>query len=145
MKNMKKQLALVWVVLCLGWAFLSSCQKTDSIDAIDTDVVGTWQLDAITYGLTQVKVQGAKLPYTETRTFSANGDYTISRDNKEIQTGQMFTGESTSNLVSKQVIYYKEDNTYQAYELTEGRLLLYERTDQGAVIADGSTYEYKRQ
>jgi|GEM_PF-1504752 hypothetical protein len=147
MKNIKKQLSfgLVCTVVLLGSTFLSSCEKSDNINAMDTEVVGTWKLDAITYGLTQVKVQGAKLPYTETRTFSANGDYTISRDSKEVQTGKMYTGQGPSNLVDKQVIYYKEDTTYQAYELTEGRLLLYERADQGAWIADGSTYEYKRQ
>ncbi|WP_165933388.1 hypothetical protein [Arundinibacter roseus] len=41
--------------------------------------------------------------------------------------------------------YFKNDTTYQAYEIREGRLFMHQRAEQGAVLADGSTYEYKRQ
>ncbi len=147
MKNKKKMLGmgLAWALMLVGGAFLSSCEKTESINGVDTEVVGTWKLDAITYGLSQVRVQGDKLPYTETLKFEANGDYTIMRDSKDVETGKMYTGKNNTGLAYKKAIYYKKDTTYQAYELTEGRLFLYQRADQGAVVADGSTYEYKRQ
>lgn len=145
MKNKKLSLGLVWALVFAGCSLLSSCEKTESINAVDTEVAGTWKLDAITYGLSQVRVQGDKLPYTETLTFKTNGDYTISRDSKEVETGKMYTGQNTTSLAYKQAIFFKKDTTYQAYELIEGRLFLYQRADQGAVVADGSTYEYKRQ
>ncbi|MBU1820497.1 MAG: hypothetical protein KKG00_03155 [Bacteroidetes bacterium] len=147
MKKTKKMLGmgLVWAIVLFGGALLSSCEKTESINGVDTQVVGAWKLDAITYGLTQMRVQGDKLPYTETLTYSANGDYTITRDSKEVETGKMYTGKNNTGLAFKEAIFYKKDTTYQAYELREGRLFLYQRADQGAVVADGSTYEYKRQ
>jgi hypothetical protein len=134
MKNKKKLLGLglAWALMLFGGAFLSSCEKTESINAVDTEVVGTWKLDAITYGLSQVRVQGDKLPYTETLTYSGNGDYTITRDSKQVETGKMYTGKNNTELAFKEAIFYKKDTTYQ-------------RADQGSVVADGSTYEYKRQ
>jgi hypothetical protein len=147
MKNSVKQpgMGLAWTLMLFGSFFLSSCEKTESIKGVDTGVVGTWKLDAITYGFSQVRVQGDKLPYTETLRFDANGDYLISRDSKQVESGKMYTGKNNTGLAFKEAIFYKKDTTYQAYELNEGRLFLYQRADQGSVVADGSTYEYKRQ
>ena len=55
-----------------------------------------------------------------------------------------YTGKNTSGLAADQAIFYKKDTTYQTYEVAENRLSLYQRADQGSVIADGSTYEYVR-
>jgi len=142
MKNLQKYLAFSMAIIVL---FLTSCEKQDSVNAVDTQLTGTWKLDAIVYGLSQHRVQGDSLPYTETRSYQVNGDYTISRDGKLVETGEAYTGKNTSGLAADRAIFYKKDTTYQTYEITEGRLFLYERGKQGAVIADGSTYEYKRQ
>lgn len=141
MKNLSKYLALSMVIAAL---FLAGCEKQDSVNAVDTQITGTWKLNAITYGLSQIRVEGDSLPYTETRTFAANGDYTITRDGKLVEAGDAYTGKNTSGLPAEKAIFYKEDNTYQTYEITENRLSMYQRADQGSVIADGSTYEYVR-
>ncbi len=142
MKNIKKYLTLSVAIAAL---FLTSCEKQESVTAVDTQLTGTWKLDAIVYGLSQHRVQGDSLPYTETLTFAAYGDYTISRDGKLMEAGEAYTGKNTSGLAADRALFYKKDNTYQTYEITEGRLSMYQRADQGSVIADGSTYEYKRQ
>lgn len=142
MKNPTKYLALSMAIAVL---FLTSCEKHKSVNAVDTELTGTWQLDAITYGLSQHRVQGDSLPYTEMRTYQASGDYTISQDKKLTETGEAYTTKNTTGLsASDQAIFYKKDTTYQPYEIKEQRLFLYERADQGSVIADGSTYEYVR-
>ena len=142
MKNLTKCLILTMAIAVL---FLTSCEKQDSVHAVDTQLTGTWKLNAIIYGLSQHRVEGDSLPYTETRTFAANGDYTISKDGKLIETGEAYTGKNNSGLAADRAIFYKRNTTYQTYVITEGRLSLYERADQGSTIADGSTYEYKRQ
>lgn len=141
MKSLQKYLALSVAIAAL---FLTSCEKQDSVNAVDTELTGNWKLDAIVYGLSQHRVQGDSLPYTETLTFAANGDYTISRDGKLTEAGEAYTGKNTSGLAADKAIFYKRDNTYQTYEVTENRLSMYQRADQGSVIADGSTYEYIR-
>lgn len=141
MKNLQKYLALSMAIAVL---FLTSCEKHDSVNAVDSQLTGTWKLNAIIYGLSQHRVEGDSLPYTETRTFAANGDYTISKDGKLIESGESYTGKNNSGLAADRAIFYKKDTTYQAYEITEGRLSLYQRAEQGSVIADGSTYEYVR-
>jgi hypothetical protein len=142
MKTVIKYWTLTWALSLL---VLMSCEKPEPVNAADAQLTGTWKLDAITYGLAQIRVQGDKLPYSETIEFKANGDYTITRDQKLVEAGDMYTGQNMSGLPQDKAIFYKKDNTYQTYEITDGRLFLYQRADQGAVIADGSTYEYKRQ
>lgn len=142
MKNVKKYWALA---LGLSLLALAGCERPDSLNAADPQLTGTWKLDAITYGFSQIRVQGDSLPYSETIEYKANGDYVISREGKLHEAGDMYTGQNISGLPQKEAIFYKKDNTYQTYEITEGRLYLYQRAEQGAVIADGSTYEYKRQ
>lgn len=141
MKNLSKYLALSMAIAVL---FLTSCEKHDSVNAVDPQLTGTWQLNAIIYGLSQHRVEGDSLPYTETLTFAVNGDYTISKDGKLIETGEAYTGKNNSGLAADKAIFYKKDTTYQTYEVTENRLSMYQRADQGSVIADGSTYEYVR-
>ena len=141
MKNLPKYLALSIAVAAL---FLTSCEKHDSVNAVDTQLTGTWKLNAIVYGLSQHRVEGDSLPYTETLTFAAHGDYTISRDGKLTEAGEAYTGKNASVLAADRAIFYKKDNTYQTYEVIENRLSMYQRADQGSVIADGSTYEYVR-
>jgi hypothetical protein len=141
MKNIPKYLVFSMAIAAL---FLTSCEKQESVNAVDTELTGTWKLDAIVYGLSQHRVQGDSLPYTETLSFAANGAYTISRDGKQTETGESYTGKNTSGLAADRAIFYKKDTTYQTYVITEGRLFLYQRADQGSVIADGSTYEYVR-
>lgn len=141
MKNLQKYLALSMAIAVL---FLTSCEKHDSVNAVDTQLTGTWKLNAIIYGLSQHRVEGDSLPYTETRIFAANGDYTISKDRKLIESGEAYTGKNNSGLAADRAIFYKKDTTYQTYEVAENRLSLYQRADQGSVIADGSTYEYVR-
>jgi hypothetical protein len=141
MKNIQKYLILGIALTAL---FLTGCEKQDSVNAVDAELTGTWKLDAIIYGLSQIRVEGDSLPYTETLTFAANGDYTISRDGKLTEAGEAYTGKNTSGLAADRAIFYKKNNTYQPYEMTENRLSMYQRADQGSVIADGSTYEYVR-
>ncbi|MPR34324.1 hypothetical protein [Salmonirosea aquatica] len=141
MKNLQKYFVLTMAAAAL---MLTSCEKHDSVNAIDTQLTGTWKLDAIIYGLSQIRVEGDSLPYTETLTYQAGGDYTISRDGKLVEAGEAYTGKNTSGLAADKAIFYKKDNTYQTYEITENRLSMYQRADQGSVIADGSTYEYVR-
>lgn len=130
--------------MAIAALFLTSCEKHDSVNAVDTQLTGTWKLDAIIYGLSQHRVEGDSLPYTETLTFATNGDYTISRDGKLTEAGEAYTGKNTSGLAADRAVFYKKDTTYQTYEVAENRLSLYQRADQGSVIADGSTYEYVR-
>ncbi|GAB3180131.1 hypothetical protein [Telluribacter humicola] len=124
-------------------ALLASCEKEDVVK-VDNQIAGTWQLDAITYGLTQKTVRGAQLPYSEKLEFSGT-TYTVTRDGKVENTGRCYTGESQKEAPYKNAVIYPDDNSYQAYEISEGRLYLYERGKQGSVVADGSVYEYKRQ
>ncbi|HEV7349375.1 hypothetical protein [Telluribacter sp.] len=140
MKFLRK---LVLVPALAVVTLLASCEKEDVVK-VDSQLTGTWQLEAITYGLSQTTVRGAQLPYSEKIEFSGT-NYTQTRDGKVESSGRCYTGESQKNAPYKSAVIYPDDNTYQAYEISEGRLYLYERGTQGSVVADGSLYEYKRQ
>ncbi|GAB2764572.1 hypothetical protein GCM10027275_02150 [Rhabdobacter roseus] len=142
MKSFKKQLASV----ALGVLSLLSACDSPELAQIDAPLVGTWQLDAVTYGLTGITVRGDSLPFTESREYTTEGTFTIKHEERMIETGTFYTGRNSTGLLYQEAVYYPQDTTYQAYEVSsEGRLYLYERSAQGAVLADGATYEYKRQ
>ena len=142
MKFLKKQVVSASLVVL---SLLSACDSPE-LAQVESSVVGTWKLDAITYGLTGVSVRGDSLPYTEFREYTTEGTFTISDGVRTVETGPFYTDRNKTGLMYDEAVYYPTDSSYQPYQLSsEGRLYLYERNAQGAVLADGATYEYKRQ
>ena len=137
-----------YLAYCLTATVLSlmSCEKPKEVGPqMNPQLVGTWKLDAITYGLTQVRVQGDSLPYTETLAFATDRSYSITRSDKPVETGQAYTDKIAKDSDYDKAVYYEKDQTYQPFKFSEGRLFMYQRSAQGSVVADGNTFEYKRQ
>lgn len=143
MKAIRKYLTYCLTVSVLS---LLSCEKPEEVGPqMNPQLVGTWKLDAITYGLTQVRVQGDSLPYTETLTFEKNRNYLFSRFDKPYESGLAYAEKNTSQTDYKLAVFYEKDQTYQPFKFTDGRLLMYQRSAKGSITADGDTFEYKRQ
>jgi hypothetical protein len=111
---------------------------------IDPQLHGKWELVVITNGLTQVRVQGSGLPYSEVLHFGVK-IYAISRDGHTLEAALAFTERNTSHADFKLAIMYEKGQSYQPSTITDGRLFLYQRALQGSGVADGDTLEYKRQ
>ncbi|GAB4004618.1 hypothetical protein EXU85_34880 [Spirosoma sp. KCTC 42546] len=110
-------------------------------------LVGDWTLTTITYGLSQKTVTAAEAGYSETVSFNGaveGGNFRQVRNGLPILDSQY--GLSFPNGGSTEgIIYFHKDTTQQSFRMAETTLYLSERIPQGAVIADGSTYAYKRQ
>ena len=143
-KTLSKHYWMHWVSFIISILCITSCESTGTVATDESKLAGTWQLDAITYGLSQTRLTGDKLPYTETIDFKSNGEYLIKQNGKTIESGQMTSGQNTFSNITTTALFYKKDNSYQAYKIAEGRLYMYERVEQGAVIADGAMFEYIR-
>ncbi|MGF7216586.1 hypothetical protein GGR92_002753 [Spirosoma lacussanchae] len=141
-----KQTRLILFLFLLGT--LLACTQTKSADPIDSQLPGTWTLVRTTYGLTQLSVTPAQTGRSETLTFNADGTYrrVISGTSPQPeQSGRYYTGSNPGSTAEKQAIFYPDEQTAQPYSFRDGHLFLYERQPIGATIADGSTYEFKRQ
>ncbi|GHB75537.1 hypothetical protein [Persicitalea jodogahamensis] len=108
-------------------------------------LVGIRNLNAITFGLTQVKVQGDSLIYTETINFGKERKYSFSRDGKPYESGLAHTDNDKSHASYEMAVSLGKDMTLQPFELMEGRLFLYQHGAQGSFTANGNTFEHKRQ
>ncbi|MVM29875.1 hypothetical protein GO755_07515 [Spirosoma sp. HMF4905] len=108
---------------------------------------GEWVLANITYGLSQKTVTAAEAGYSETVTFDGT---TTSGNFRQVRNGLPISDSRYSLSFPKGgstegVIYFEKDTTRQEFRMVETVLYLGERIPQGAVIADGSTYAYKKQ
>ncbi len=110
-------------------------------------IAGDWNLAKITYGLTQKTVTAAEAGYTESLSFGAysdtKGNYRRVRNGIPTQTSDYSLSPSNGSS-SEGLIYFPIDTTQQFFRLADGKLYLSERIPRGAVLADGSTYEYQR-
>ena len=110
-------------------------------------LAGDWMLTNITYGLSQKTVTAAEAGYSETVSFDGlveGGNF------RQIRNGLPLLSSSYSLSFPKGgstegVIYFQKDSTQQSFRMAETALYLSERIPRGAVIADGSTYAYKKQ
>ncbi|MVM39881.1 hypothetical protein GO730_23515 [Spirosoma sp. HMF3257] len=110
-------------------------------------LVGEWALATITYGLSQKTVTAAEAGYSETISFDGlveGGNYRQVRNGLPILTSQ-YSLSFPKGGSTEGVIFFQKDSTEQSFRLAETTLYLTERIPRGAVIADGSTYAYKRQ
>lgn len=138
-----KRLQRVSFVVCL-FLLVLSCEKRTCgcVPPPESPFVGDWNLTRITYGLTQKTVTPAEAGYTESLSF-LNGKYRQTRNGIPVQTSDysaVYPGSSSS----EGLIYFRDDSTQQSFRLAGSKLILSERGPRGAVIADGSTYEYSR-
>ena len=116
-----------------------------------SELNGTWKLVKVTFGLAQISVTGEKLPFQETLEFNLSGNWTYrrTRDGKQTDESAITVAADEKGFPKQLIIRYLSDNTYQLYtiETADGKTILnlYERTQSGAVIADGSNYYYEKQ
>ncbi|QMW02127.1 hypothetical protein [Spirosoma foliorum] len=108
---------------------------------------GEWMLTTITYGLSQKTVTAADAGYSETLTIDG---VTNSGNFRKVRNGLPISDSHYSLSFPKGgstegIIYFDKDTTQQDFRLSETVLYLGERIPRGAVIADGSTYAYKKQ
>lgn len=142
MKNRRNHITYLLMTLVLS---ALSCEKPEEVGPrIDPQLAGKWELEAITYGLTQVRIQGDSLPYSEMVHFGIKNNYAISRDGKQIEAARAYTEKNMSHADFQQAIIYEKDKSYQPYKVRAGRLFLYQRSPRGTVLSDGNTYEYRR-
>lgn len=110
-------------------------------------LAGDWVLTNITYGLSQKTVTAAEAGYSEIVSFDGlveGGNF------RQVRNGLPLLSSSYSLSFPKGgstegVIFFQKDSTQQDFRMAETVLYLGERIPRGAVIADGSTYAYKKQ
>jgi hypothetical protein len=110
-------------------------------------LAGEWALTNITYGLTQKTVTAVEAGYSETLTFdgvTTSGTFRKVRNGIPISDGH-YSLSFPKGGSTEGVIYFDKDSTQQDFRMAETILYLGERIPRGAVIADGSTYAYKKQ
>jgi hypothetical protein len=142
------------IIIAIAFLFLN-CQKKDDnqilVPPSGSELSGTWKLVKVTFGFSQISVTGVKLPFQETLEFNLSGtwSYRRKRDGKLTDEGAITVASDEKGFPNQLIIKYLADNTYQLYtiEKADGKtiLKLYERTQSGAVIADGSDYFYEKQ
>jgi hypothetical protein len=113
----------------------------------ESPLIGDWNLAKITYGLSQKTVTAAEAGYSETLSFNnfsdANGDYRRVRNGIPVETIP-YSYNLRNGGNSEGIIFFPADTTQQSFRLSDNKLYLTERIPQGAVLADGSIYEYQR-
>ncbi|GAB3944459.1 hypothetical protein GCM10028805_12010 [Spirosoma harenae] len=97
--------------------------------------------------MTNKTVTASEAGYSETLSYDGvmnSGKY------KQVRNGLPL--ENTSYTISfpnggstQGIIYYGQESTEQSFKLVDNKLYLSERIPRGATLADGATYEYKRQ
>ncbi|GAA4449267.1 hypothetical protein GCM10023189_08490 [Nibrella saemangeumensis] len=112
--------------------------------ASDPQLIGRWKWVKVTYGFTQTTSTPEKAGYTETLEFYADGTYKRFRNDKEIETRLVYSGNNPTQTAYKNAILFPATQEAQPYEIKDGRLFLYERGPAEATIADGGIYEYEK-
>lgn len=120
-----------------------------AVKPADAQLVGRWKLVKITYGFSQLSTTPLEAGYSETLVFNTDGTYqrlVADKSGKQEEKGSFYLGDNPyTSPVDQNAVYYVNDKTLQPYSFQDGRLSMYQRGAQGALIADGSTYEYQRQ
>ena len=149
MKTLRQTLLLLLIVVL---AF--SCEPACSCDpVVKSPLKGDWQLTRITYGLTQKTVTAAEAGYTETLSFTSyesRGTYRQTRNGLPINSGNYSLLFPNGGNTEGRVLYQmsnQQETFEQSFKLEENnrRLIMTERKPLTVAIADGSTYEYRRQ
>lgn len=113
----------------------------------ESPLKGDWNLAKITYGLSQKTVTAAEAGYSETLSFNnfsdVNGNYRRVRNGVPIETIP-YSYNLPHGGNTEGIIFFPADTTQQSFRLSDNKLYLTERIPQGAVLADGSIYEYQR-
>ncbi|GAB2548275.1 hypothetical protein [Spirosoma aerophilum] len=136
------------LIIALTIGLILGCEHKDCGCVFPpSPIAGDWLLTKITYGLSQKTVTAAEAGYTESLTFGAyadmSGNYRQVRNGIPIKTSP-YSISFPNGGSHEGLIFFKADSTQQNFRLADNKLFLSERTPIGAVIADGSTYEYQR-
>lgn len=109
-------------------------------------ITGKWRLEKIIYGYPppnspsfSTDVKNQVYVFDE-----ALSKYEVLEDNIKIESGSFLLERSADNR--SQNLNFIEKKTYSTYTFTENNkvLSLYQRTPVGAVLADGSTFQYRK-
>lgn len=128
------------ILIALGCERSCGCSPAPEQNA---PLLGRWELSQIKYGLTGTVATPQQAGYTETLEYYADGTFRRLKNNKEEEKGGFRTAKIDNIAGFTEAIYY-QNTTYQPYRLQENALLLYERTPNGGVLADGATYTYRK-
>ena len=128
-----------------------SCKKDYqdccAMPPLGSELNGTWKFVKLTYGFSQISVSGDKLPFQETLNFDfSTSTFQKTQNGKLIETSKFLIEQNSANRL---IIKYLADNTYQFFsvETKDGKTILdlYQRTEIGSQLADGSDYFYEKQ
>lgn len=137
-----KHFALVFLT-----SLLFSCEQGDCCVSPPeaSQLNGTWELVKITNGFAQLEISGDEIGFKEILEIKASqGTFSRKRDGKELLRNKFSIGREAN----REAILLTDDKSYHWYTLQEknGELVLslYENCPIGAVLADGSYYEYHK-
>lgn len=138
---MRYTLLLLVSILFLGCEQKECCV----IPPIESQFHGKWELYRITNGFSQTVLTGGEIGFEEELDFNATVGYFVrKRDQKEVLGSKFQIGKEGD----QDAVILIDDDTYQWYSFTElqgsEKLVLYEKCPIGAVLADGSYYEYRK-
>jgi hypothetical protein len=112
------------------------------------EFAGSWKLFKVSYGFPPPNSPGFTTSVEdEVYAFdSSNSTFSFVKNGKETEAGKFNLTEDANNPNGKKIIQFLTNNTFSNYTFSADNkeLTLYQRSGFGGILADGSTFHYKK-
>ncbi len=133
-------------LLCLLCVFSIFACADSKVTPVGLD--GDWQLYKISYGFPPPNSPGFTLDVPQVRLSfdESSKKFKLYRENIVKEAGGFELSIDVKNPNGKDIIVFLTDNTFSNYSfpVDANELVLYQRTKVGGILADGSSFHYKR-